>query len=129
MKCSELSPSAVEAYRVVAVEVRVEPLQGRDLRKVVDDDVGTVGIMQQIILMVALGGIKARKLVDAGNDWCAKRMCVRKLCQVGACHLFLRRSFKENIRAILATVIGALAVEFRRVMRDRKEDAQYLPIA
>ena len=70
----------------VVVQCGIDPLQIPNLRLIVDDDVKTVWIVDQIILMIALGGIERGQPIHAGDDRTGEGMGLLKLGDIGVCN-------------------------------------------
>src|SRR6185295_19592956 len=58
----------INANRFLAIQRRQQPLEVRDLLQGVDHDVGVRRIVKQEVLVVVLGPIEHRELVDARDD-------------------------------------------------------------
>ena len=83
---------------------------------------------RQVILVISLGGIERREGTDLGDDRVRINLGLTELLDVRLRHALLVVVGEKDRRAILRAVIRPLAVQLRRVMRDRKEDPQQLAI-
>ncbi|MNI55897.1 hypothetical protein D3C73_1108750 [compost metagenome] len=79
--------------------------------------------------MVALGRVEALATAHLGNDRRTVAARLAKLADVGAACCLLARVIDEDRRAVLAAVIGPLAVELGRVVHHREEHLHQLSIA
>ena len=117
------------SHRRIAPQIRKLRLQLRHLRCVVDDDVGLVGVADQVILVIGLGR-EERRLHRAGlgDDRLLEHVGGVELRDVVLRGLRLRFGLRENLRAILRAAVRPLAVELRRVVRHREIDLQELAV-
>jgi len=83
-------------------------------------------MLRQIVLVIAFGRIEALVVFDLRDDLAAIHMRLVELRDIRIGDLALRCVRREYGRAILRAVIGALIVQLRRIVRDRKEDLQQL---
>ena len=51
------------------IKLRVDPLERVDLRQIVEDDVGLIRMVNQIVLVIILGRIERFQRFDPGHDW------------------------------------------------------------
>src|SRR6516162_2526831 len=79
--------------------------------------------------MIALGRVETPAGLDLGDDRSGKRISLVELADIGLGNVRLLRICRENCRAILSPDIRALAVEFGRIMGDRKIDLQDMAVA
>src|SRR3954462_4499503 len=102
----------------LGVDIRELLLERYQLRLVVDDDVALIGVLLQVVLMVILGGVECRQPGHLGHD--RPRECLRRgqLLDVAVRNLLLALVTVENRRTVLGPVIGALAIQLRRIVRD-----------
>src|SRR6202012_5873739 len=81
-----------QEHRPVAVELRIDLFQGRDLGQVVIDGIGLGGVMDQVILVIILGPVKALERLDAGDDGAGKDMRALELGEISGGDLLLLRA-------------------------------------
>ena len=116
-------------HRLIAPDIRERLLQVLDLRRVVEGDVGLVGVLDRVVLVIGLGreecGLHRAGL---GHDRALPGFRRIELRDIGLRDLRLRLALRENLRAIVRAGVRALAVELRRVVRDREEDLQDLAV-
>src|SRR5581483_9991093 len=118
-----------DRHRLVAPHVGECLLQVLDLRRVVEDDVGLRGMPDRVILVIGLGREERRiHRAGPGDDRALPRLRRIELRDVVPRDLRLRLALRENLRAVLRARVRSLAVELRRVVRDREEDLQNLAV-
>src|SRR5262245_30531967 len=104
-------------------------LQILDLRRVVESNVGLVGVPDRVVLVIGLGREECRVHgAGLGHDRAPESLRRIELRDVILCDFRLCIALRENLRAILRSGVRALAVELRRVVRDREEDLQDLAV-
>src|SRR5579872_4689922 len=108
----------------IAIHLGEDSLQRRDLRQIVVDDVGIVRIVDQKILMITLGRIETVQRLDSGHDRIFEGVGGRKLGNIGARDLLLHGRGEEYLGAIARPAVRTLAVQFRRIVRDREIDPE-----
>src|ERR1051325_10008114 len=69
----------LQHHRLVAIHRSQNAFERIDLRKIVENDVGIVGVVDQEILMIALCRVKAVQLLYLGHDRVFERMRGREL--------------------------------------------------
>src|SRR5262245_26584499 len=116
-------------HRLIAPHIGECLLQVLNFRRVVEGDVGLVGMLDGVVLVIGLGR-EERRLHRAGlgDDRALVNLRRIELRDVVLRDLRLRLGLRDNLRAILRTGVGPLAVELRRVVRDREEDLQDLAV-
>ncbi len=77
-------------------------LQGIDLGQIIDHDVGISGVMDQEVLMIALGRVEALQRFDLGDNRGIEHMRASELRDIGLRDLLLGGVREENLRAIAA---------------------------
>ena len=95
---------------VVAIKLRVFVLQVGEFWQVVDHDVGLVGMVLEVVLVVILGGVEGLERDDLGDDELRINFCRVELRNVGFGDFLLLLVRIEDGRAILSAVVRALAV-------------------
>ena len=116
-------------HRLGAPDFREQLAHVLDLRRIVDGDVGLVGMMDRVILVIGLGRKEGRLHgVGLRHDRLLENMRGVELRDVGLGGFRLRFALRENLRAILRAAVRPLAVELRRVVRDREIDLQDLAV-
>src|SRR5208283_943845 len=70
-------------YRIGAIEIRQDTLQIGNLREIVDDDIGAVGMAGQVILMVGFGRVERPVGLDTGDDRGCEHVRLVELCDIG----------------------------------------------
>src|SRR5438128_2539597 len=99
-----------------------------DLGKIVKDYVRLIRMMRKIVLVVALRFVKRLERRHFSCDGRAKHFGLVQLIDISLRNALLLFVTIEDCRAILRPGIGPLAIQFSRVMRDRKEDFEKLAI-
>jgi len=93
-------------------------------RRVVEHDVGVVGVKAVVILVIGFGGIEGLQGDDLGDDFVGEDFGLIELGDVGLGDSFLLVVRIEDRGTILRSGIGALVVEFGRIVGDGEEDAE-----
>jgi hypothetical protein len=106
-----------DEHRLVTILTRKELFQGRDLRQIVDRDVGLRGVQRQVILMIGLGRVENLVRFDFGDDGAGEDVSLVELGDIGLRDAGLFAGLREDRRAVLRPDIRPLAVEFGRVSR------------
>src|SRR5262245_60375843 len=113
---------------LLSIEIRVVTLEVVELGHVVDGDVGIARIGVQEVLVVCLGGKESGGILDAGDNRGVEDFGTVKLMNVGRGDLVLLLGLGEDCRPVLGSDIGALLVEFSRVVDDGEVDSQQLSV-
>jgi hypothetical protein len=116
-------------FVIPAIDLAEQPLQVVDLRQIVDDDVRVAGIVHEEVLVVGLGREEGLVHLDFGDDGGVKDAGLVELADIGLGGIGLCGAGREDRRPVLRADIRPLAVQLGRVVRDREEDLQQLPIA
>ena len=118
-----------DQHRVGPVEIRKQPLQGLDLRQVVEHDVRIGRVLRQEILMISLGADRRSCRFRWSSRSGAEGMRGIELGDIGLRHPRLFGVRREDRRAILRPLVRPLAVELGRIVGDGEEDLQDLAVA
>ena len=113
---------------VVLKELGELLLEGFDLGAVADLDIGVVGVVEGVVLVVAFGVVEAQERGELSDDRLGKDMGRVKLRDVGHADLALVFAGIKDRRAIGCADVIALAVELGGVVGDGEEDAQKLAV-
>lgn len=113
---------------VVAIEVGKFFLEVFEFGKVVHHDVGFVGMVLQVVLVVVLGGVETLQRNDLCDDGLRINLRGAELGNIGFSDFLLFIAEIENRGAVLGTVVRALTVEFSGVVADGKEKHQDLAV-
>jgi len=108
------------------VEIGELLLEVGDLGGVVDHDVGIVGMMDRVILVVGLGGIEGFQRDELRDDRTGKDSGLIELVDIGVCDVLLVGTREKNYGAILRAGVGSLAIRFRGIVRDEEKNFQKL---
>src|SRR6266853_1006540 len=111
------------------IEARKVFFQVFQFREVVVDDIGIVGIVLQIILMVALSGIEGLERLDFRDDGTGVDFCSIELRDVSLRDAFLFLARVEDGGAVLRAGVRALAIPLGGIVRDGKENHQELAVS
>ena len=109
---------------VVDEEVGELLLEGVDFGAVADQDVGVVGVVQGIVLVVGLGVVEAFEGSDLGDDGLVEDVGGIELGDVGGADFALLVVDVEDRGTVGGADVGALAVELGGVVDDGEEDAE-----
>src|SRR4029450_9369283 len=101
-------------------------LQVLHLWCVVVDDVGLIGVLRHVALMVILGGIEGLERLDRRGGGPGIQGLAGQLGHVGLGGLLLIRITVENRRAILSANVRSLAVKQGRLVYGAEQLAQLL---
>jgi len=104
------------------------PFQGQNLRPIVRHDIRVSGVTAHEILMIGFGSVE-RTAFEASDDLAIERAGLAQLRDVSGRDRFLLGVLRKNGGAVARSDVRPLAVELRRVMGDREEQAQQRPIA
>ena len=95
-----------------------------DLGGVALGDVGIFGMMGGVVLVIVFGAVEGLQGDDLCDDAVAEEFGVVKLFDVGLSDAALIVSVKENDGTVLRSGVRALAIELRRIVRNREENFQ-----
>ena len=109
------------------VEVGVVGFEGFDFGVVADHDVGVVGILEGVVLVVVFAGVEGFEGGDLGDDGVRKDFFGGELGDVGVGYALLVGGAEEDGGAVGGALVGALAVEGGGVV-DGEEDAEELAV-
>ena len=112
---------------VVDEEVGELLLEGVDFGAVADQDVGVVGVVQGIVLVVGLGVVEAFEGSDLGDDGLVEDVGGIELGDVGGADFALLVVDVEDRGTVGGADVGALAVESGGVMNG-EEDLEELAV-
>src|SRR5215467_3619197 len=105
------------------IEVGELLLQVLDFWRVVENDIGLVGMESSIVLMIGLGGIEALQMYDLRDDAMRKDLGLINLRNVRIGDAFLLIVGIEDGGAILCAFVRTLAIELGGVVSYGKENA------
>src|SRR5690606_28125121 len=125
---SKSMPGSWSAMRST-IQRREHPFQVDELGRVVVDDVWLVRMVLQVVLVVGLGGVESVQWGDPGDDRCGEDMRRLQLGDVGLGDALLLPVRREDLRTVLRPDVGTLAVELGRIVDDREEHLEQLPVA
>jgi hypothetical protein len=118
----------VRLLRLLAVVVDEEVgellLEGVDFGAVADQDVGVVGVVEGVVLVVGLGVVEAFEGSDFGDNGLAEDVGGVELGDVGGADFALLVVDVEDGGAVGGSDVGTLAVELGGVVDDGEEDAE-----
>src|SRR5208282_3403714 len=128
MSFCDTSPPPAFGLLFARVEIRELLLQVSDFWRVIVDDVGIVGMMGGVVLVVGLGGIKGLQWDYLGHDGTRKNFGFFELRDVGLGDSLLLIVGIENGRSILVAGVGSLPVQLRGIVGDGEEHPKKLPV-
>ena len=99
-----------------------------DLRKIVDCNVQIVGMTSGVVLVIGLRRIEHVQQYDLRHDASLEHLRIVQLVDVRPRDALLFGVREENNRTILRSDVRPLTIQLSRIVRDRKEDLQKLPI-
>src|SRR5215510_8128713 len=70
-------------HRLIAIDIREQPLQVGDLRQIVENDIRIGGIANEEVLMIGLRREETLQGIDPGNDRATEYSCLIELGDVG----------------------------------------------
>src|SRR4051812_769555 len=82
----------------VAVKLRVELFQTGDLRQIVNLDIQALGMMNEVILVIAFRQVEPLRWLHPRHDGGREGTCFAELRDVSAGHLLLHGRCKEYLR-------------------------------
>src|ERR1044072_5266207 len=126
---SQRTPKLTKARLLLFVQLRQLLSQALELRHVVVDDVGFVRMIGQVILMIAFSFVKSFQGRHLGHDLLRKDFRLVQLRDVAFRDAFLLVVRVKDCRAILRAAVWSLTIQFRRVVRDCKEDFEQLAVS
>src|SRR5262249_37421095 len=88
-------------------------------------DVGLVGVIAGVTLVIVLGRIEGRQRFELGDNWIVERLGVGQLFDLGLGRAALRFVGIENRRAVVCAIVVALMIQLRRIV-GVEEDVQQL---
>src|SRR5271154_1399601 len=106
-----------QKHRPRPVKIRPDLFQSLDLGQIVDPDVGGIGVLDQIVLMIILRRIKALQRFYPGGDRAGENMRRVQLGNIGARSRFLFGTGGKDFGTVLGALVGTLAVHFGGIMR------------
>src|SRR6266704_3020628 len=98
------------------------------LGQIVVDDVGILRIVFQIVLVVALGGVKCLQWLDLCDDLSGVNFRGIELCDIGLSDALLIFIGVEDFGTILGAGVRTLAVPLRGIVGDGEENHQELAV-
>ena len=110
------------------VDLRKLLLQVFHFWRIVDGDVPIVRMKGRIVLVIAFCRVKTFQRHNLRYDVARENSRLVQLWDVRVCDPLLFISTVKDRGAILVSSIRALAVELRRIVRDREKYLQQLPV-
>src|SRR5260370_26348002 len=98
-------------------------------RQVVVDDVGIIGIVLYVVLMIALSRVEGLEGLDFCDDGPGVSLRSIKLRDVGSSDALLLRAGVEDGGAVLRAGVRTLAIPLRGIVRDGEKNHQELAVA
>jgi hypothetical protein len=86
-------------------------------------------MVRQKILVILLGGVKRPAHLYRRDNAFLERAAAIQLCDVRPGHRRLFGVGRKNRRSVLRARIGSLTIQLRRIVSDREEHVQQLPVA
>src|SRR5665213_290731 len=126
--CYVLRLRRADQYRLLAIQRREQPLEIRDLRRIVDRDVAALRMERLVVLVIALGVVEILRRLHLGDDLARIRLGLRELIDVRLRRVLLRIARIPEHRAILRAVIRALVIELGRIGGHGEEGAQEIRV-
>ena len=111
------------------IEVGELLLQVIDFWRVVENDIGLVGMESSIVLMIGLGGIETLQMYDLRDDAMRKDLGLINLRNVRIGDAFLLVVGIEDGGAILCAFVRPLPIELGGVVSYGKEDAEQFTVS
>lgn len=96
------------------------------LRQIVDHDIRIVRVLDGIILVILLGGIKSVERHDLRHDRAAKNFRLINLIDVRVRDFLLVLIRVKNYGTILSSLVRALTIQLRGIVRDGEKYFQKL---
>src|SRR5260370_15927627 len=123
-----VSVSRTEGFALRLIEARKILFQIFQLGQIVVNDVRILGIVFQIILVVALGGVKYLEWLDLCDDLSGVNFRGIELCDIGLSDALLIFIGVEDRGTILGACIRTLAGPLRGIVCDGAEKQQELAL-
>ena len=95
-------------------------------RRIVDHDVGLVGMASEVALVIRLCRIEHGEGLDLGDDGLLEDLPLRQAGNIGLHRPLLLGTSKEHCRPILRAHVRPLTIQLGRVVRDHEEHLQQL---
>src|SRR5436189_695563 len=103
--------------------------QIQELGHVVIDNIWLVGMIDQVVLMIALSFVEGVKRGHLCRNLTAKNFCLIQLLDVAFGNSLLFVSRKEDRRTILWANVRTLSVQLGRVVCNSKENLEELSVS
>src|SRR5262249_4803609 len=102
--------------------------QHLDFRAVANLNVGILGIVIRVVLVIVLRAIESLEGRHLGYDRLWKDLLPIEFRNIRLCQTVLILVYVENRRPVRCPNVWPLAVQLRRVVCDREENAEQLPV-
>src|SRR5262245_60573922 len=110
------APAPTTATSIVSdVQLGKQPTERGHFGGVVDQDVRVVGVSRRVVLVILLGPVERLQRLQLRRDLALEDALLVELTDVGLGEAPLLRIGEEDRRAVLASDVGPLPVDLRRV--------------
>ena len=125
-----MSPEGNGAPRLaLTIKLRELALQGIELGHIHGSNVRVVGMIVEVVLMVAFGVVEGRSGDEFGDDRLLVELCFVELGDIGGCDFLLIVVCVEDGGAILSADVRALSILLCGVVDDAKENHEELSVS
>ena len=117
-----------QKWRLGLIKIRKNFFQIFQFGQVVVDDVGIIGIVLEVVLVVALSGVESLEGLNFCDDGPGVNLRSVKLRDVSLGDALLFLAGVKNRGAVLGTSIRALTIPLRGIVRNGEKNHQELAV-